>query len=330
MLPIRSKAVKIIWWSILIQCVLATSNIISFSNTSVATSLQSLSTPINLAWSHSDSVILKPSSDASAPQHDSTSPNSFILATSSMWSTQNTIASTNDQIHQTSSSLTVTKTDKTHIDASQPQNSFQLDTEHSLSAHYSNATMVSLRQDTSSTVQPIAKNSSILLDTMNHTIADQISVIVSTSGLTQYNLSHSSSMGHAKSISSVGWAWMASEAAGCSITTYPENLTVVTRTFNPGCKPLDVDYDVADIWENYDYSDRCLAAWCLVSRLIDAALYTGTMTERITTSFEVMDVRSIPVYKSILTASNEDPVSYWQISYGTLRTVVRTCMCSFL
>jgi hypothetical protein len=112
----------------------------------------------------------------------------------------------------------------------------------------------------------------------------------------------------------------------CSSATYPTDYSVALRSLPLECDIGDSVRDLlADFWGNYDFVDRCFARYCKTSWISAVGAYTGTLTGLTTTSVTWMDLDIQPVYKTILTASDEDPVEYMSWIYGALHSTILTC-----
>ncbi|KAF2025621.1 hypothetical protein EK21DRAFT_93089 [Setomelanomma holmii] len=110
--------------------------------------------------------------------------------------------------------------------------------------------------------------------------------------------------------------------ATCPSTIYGTDFSVTMRTLPPECDVgASVDDMLADFFGNYDFIDRCLARWCQQAWYSAIGAYTSSITEITSYVITWMDVDFEPVYKSTLTASDEDSLDYfiWDYKwiYGT-------------
>jgi hypothetical protein len=112
----------------------------------------------------------------------------------------------------------------------------------------------------------------------------------------------------------------------CSSATYASDYSVALRSLPPDCDIGDSIEDVtADFWGNYDFVDRCFARHCKTSWISAVGAYTGTLTGLTTTSVTWMDLDMQPVFKTTITASDENPVEYLSWIYGALHSTILTC-----
>jgi hypothetical protein len=109
----------------------------------------------------------------------------------------------------------------------------------------------------------------------------------------------------------------------CVKSTYATDFPAIYRTFSPECDlEISVDDFKRDPWRNYEYIDRCLARWCWTSWNSALNAVTRPIEGSWTSTRSWVDLTAEWISKTILTASNENPM-YWNYTWGDVHTTTQ-------